>query len=240
MPTRYPGGVTNVRPNYALSDLGYPDPNLYYLYQANNKDWVDAIAASPVTFTATLVGSGSLTYADQGLTTGAIVLTTGASAADQVSLQTKGRVARADSSKNLFYSTSIAASSVVNTAVVMGLTNTDTSPIGAAGSEWTGVADGIFFYKPEGSGALGLAVRSGSSTILNLTSLYTLVFDTYARLSYQVIKGVLKAWVNNTMVVNQLISTFPAANMYQQMSVRCVTAGARALSIDYIMSAQER
>lgn len=240
MPTRFPGGVNPIRPGYALDGMNYPNPAQEYFFCCQNKDWVDAIAATPVTFTKTVVGTGAATYGDQSNMVGPIVLTTSANAADQVSIQSKARVARADSSKKLVYSTSVLFSSVVNTAGLLGLTRTTTTPIGAAAAEWTGVSDGMFFYKPEGSGALGFAVRSASATILNLTNLSTLAFGVQARLGFEYSNGRVKVWVDDTLVANQAVSTFPSLVFYQQMSVRTVDASARSMQVDYIFSTQER
>lgn len=242
MPTRFPGGINSTTPKHALEDMPFPDLVKDYVFLARAQSWTDVLAGTPLSYTVTVVGTGAPTYSDAGGTTGALLLTTSANAADQVSVQSKGRVARTDSSKYLNYSTSVTSSSTANTTWVVGLTSTDTAPIGAAGSEWTGVADGMFFYKAEASAAIGFAIRSGSATILNLTNLGTITAGIVSRLSYSYNpgNGKVKIWVNNTMVSESAVTTFPASTMYQQISVRTVDANARTMTIDHVFSCQER
>ena len=133
-------------------------------------------------------------------------------------------------------------SDATQTDVIMGITSTDTTPIGAAASEETGVSDGMFFLKIDGATDWRFYVRSGSTTIASAVSLGTITAATPDILAfdYNPQNKEVSIYVNNVKKSTVTATTFPAGVQYAQIGIQNGDANARNLTVDWVLACQER
>lgn len=244
MPTRYPGGLTTALPGDALNNLPYPDPTKVSSFWVDQSwEWVDACATTPVGWTVTAVGvTPTRTAPEVAAMFGALTVTNTAADNDSCFIQSKGHVAASDATKRLQYACRVAMSDATESDVIMGVTATDTTPIGAATSEETGVTDGIFFLKIDGATDWRFYVRSGSTTIASAVSLGTVVASTPDALAfdYNPQNKEIKVYVNNVHKTTVTATTFPAGVQFAQMGIQNGAAVAKTLQVDWVLASQER
>lgn len=244
MPTRYPGGLTTALPTDALNNLPYPDPTKVSSFWIDQSwEWADAALATPAGFTVTNVGvTPTRTAVEVASAFGALTITNTAADNDSCFIQSKGHIAVSDATKRLQFACRVAMSDATQSDVIMGITSTDTTPIGAAASEETGVSDGIFFLKIDGATDWRFYVRSGSATIGSATGLGTVTAATNDVLAfdYNPQNKEISVYVNNVKKATVTASTFPAGVQYLQMGIQNGDAVARNMTIDWVLAAQER
>lgn len=242
--TRFPGGLTTAYPSDALNNLPVPDPskNSYYFVD-QSWEWADAALATPAGYTVTAVGvTPTRTAPEVANMFGALTITNTAADNDSCFIQSKGHVAVNDSGKKLQFACRVALSNATQCDVIMGLTSTDTTPVGGVATEEQGVSDGIFFLKIDDATDWRFVVRSGSVTIGYPLALGTAVAATPDVLAfdYNPTNREVSAYVNNVKKTTVVVTTFPAAVLYLQMGIQNGDAVARTLQIDWVAGAQER
>lgn len=243
MPTRFPGGLTTALPTDALNNLPVPDPTKNsYVWMDQAWEFSDAAAAAPVGFTTTKTGTGTTTAPEVAGMFGALSITNSGADNDAVFIQSKGHIAASDAGKRMQFACRVAMSDATQTDVIMGITSTDTTPIGAAATEETGVSDGMYFLKIDGATDWRFVVRSGSATIAYPTALGTITAATADTLAfdYNPQNKEVSVYVNNVKKTTVTATTFPAGVQFLQMGVQNGDAAARTLQIDWVGFAQER
>jgi len=156
-------------------------------------------------------------------------------------VQSRGKAALATASnKRILFTCSVAPSSTV-TDLIFGITNTTTTPIGAAGSEETGTTDGIYFLRVTTEATWRFYVRSGNATVASATGLGSASSARHI-LSFEYVPTTkkVKVWVDNVQVATVDASTFPATDQYLQMGIQNGDGTTRNMSIEYMYVAQER
>ena len=243
-PTRFPGGITNNLPTDPLANMPQPDPSIgSYLWLDQSFDWADASATTPVGWTVTAVGvTPTRASPEVANMFGALTITNTAADNDSCFVQSKGHVAVADATKRLMFACRVAMSNATQADVIMGLTATDTTPVGGVATEETGVSDGMYFLKIDDATDWRFVVRSGSVTISYPLTLGTVTASTPDTLAfdYNPANKECALFVNGVKVRTVSVTTFPAVVMYLQMGIQNGDAVARALQVDWVASYQER
>lgn len=242
MPTRFPGGINNATPNTALENLPIPLPMVMGDNFFQGSRWSDAVAGTPITWTATVVGTGTRTYANTTGSFGSLTITNSAADNDSVSLQSKGKAAiAANSGKRIFF-TCRYQTNTVNSDVLLGITNSTTTPIGSAGTEYDGTTDGIFFLRPTTGTSWSFYIRSGSTTIASASGLGTAPSGSFKILSFEYVPTtkLVKVWIDSAQVASLSASTFPATDQYIQIALQNGDGNARNMNVDYLYCGQER
>lgn len=237
MPTRFPGGVTQARPNTTLGEFGLPDPTAYHVWF----DDFDNFEADQWIITTTEAGAGAATEAASSADGGVLVLTNDDADNDLDFLQYSGDDASTAietfkfvSGKKLWFKARFKVSDATQSDFVMGLQITDTTPLA--------VSDGVFFRKDDGDANLDFVVcKNGTET--QSTAVSTVSNDTYVVVGFyydgttdgiQVfINDAIKATVATTNLVDDEELTI-------SFGIQNGEAVAKSMSVDYIFVAKER
>lgn len=242
-PTRFgPNGVTNAVKSALMNMMGQPDPTKYNTFFEDFNSSSDLAAATPLNWTKTVVGT-TPTATVASVDGGAILITNSAADNDSLAAQIKNPGFIINSGKRSWFSARFKISDVTQSDFLIGLTGLDTTPIGAAASEETGVADGIFFLKIDGSTDLRLYARKGSATVTTKTGIATLVNDTYVVAGWEYDGKEFKIYVNNAHVATvaaPFATGVPALVIGPNMMLQNGEAVAKTATIDWIFAAQER
>lgn len=244
MPTRYPGGLTTALPTDPLNNLPYPDPTKVSSFWVDQSwEWADAALATPAGYTVTAVGvTPTRTAVEVANMFGALTITNTAADNDSCFVQTKGHVVASDATRRLQYACRVSMSDATQTDVIMGITATDTTPIGGAGTEEQGVTDGMYFLKIDGATDWRFVIRSGSATIVYSLALGTIVANTPDALAfdYTPANKEVAIYMNGVKKTSVIATTFPAGAQFAQIGIQNGDAVARSLSVDWVLASQER
>jgi len=241
MPTRFPGGITNSRPNTALENLLYPNPFLSGDIILKGDSLSNLALTSPATWTVTTVGTGTRVVTNTNAAYGALTLTNSAADNDSICIQSKFKAAITDSTKRIIFAARPQMNSV-NSDVLLGITNTTTTPIGGAGTEETGVTDGIFFLRVTTESTWRFYIRSGNATVASATGLGSSASGSFRNLHFEYVPTTkrVKVWINDVQVTSLSASTFPATDLYAQICVQNGDGNARNMNVEYLLTSQER
>ena len=234
-PVRYPNGVTNSDATADTSQLPILDPTKVYVWF---NDFDDYDAAQWV-ITTTEAGASSATEAVGNADGGVLVITNDSNDTDADYLQWSGvsgsgaaETFKFATGKKLWFKARWKLSDVTDTAAVMGLQITDTTPID--------VTDGVFFYKADTAAALTLEVEKDNTA--TSTAVATMVADTYIVTTFYY-NGVnaIEAFIDDVKVGTSVTTNLPDDEELT-ISFGLLNGGAAAnvLSIDYILVAKER
>jgi len=170
--------------------------------------------------------------------------------------------------KRSWFAARLKLSDVNLSSFLIGMTNADTTPLGAAASEETGVTDGIFFYKASGATDIRFAARKASATFAQKTGLVVPVNATYLVLGWAYrpasaenqggaeefalytndialtqpppVGRTDRGTVQVSSVAAPVGTAVPAVAIGPQLSIRNGEAVAKTMSLDWIFAAQER
>lgn len=241
-PTRFgPKGQTNVTKPQLLNMMGQPSPLQFNTFFEDFNNSSDAVAAAPLNWTATAVGAG--TRAVASLDGGAILITNAAADNDGIALQIKNPGFVITAGKDSWFAARFKISDATQSDFLIGLTGLDTTPIGAAASEETGVADGIFFLKIDGATDLRLYCRKAGVTVASKLAIANIVADTFVTVGWHYDGSEFKIYVNDVQVATlaaPIASAVPALVIGPNLMIQNGEAVAKTASIDYIFAAQER
>lgn len=242
VPTRLgPKGVTNAVISSLLNKMGQLDPTRYNTFFEDFNNSSDAVATTPLNWTATAVGAG--TRAVAALDGGAILLTNAAADNDSIALQIKNPSFILNAGKQSWFESRFKISDATQSDFLIGLTGLDTTPIGAAASEETGVADGIFFLKIDGQTDLRLYARKASATVTSKLAIATIVADTMISAGWHYDGKEFKIYVNDlhvTSVDAPFATGVPALVIGPNLMIQNGEAVAKTATIDRIFACQER
>jgi hypothetical protein len=264
-PSRF-SGISNASKTEVLGSMGQLDPTRFNTLFEDFNYSGDLVAAAPLNWTVTKVGTGTLAAGNEE--GGSVLITNTAGATDQISAQVKTLPFVINPAKRSWFSVRFKLSDVNLSSFLIGLTNADTTPLGAAASEETGVTDGIFFYKDTATTDMRFATRKASATFAQKTGIIVPVNATYLVLGWEFVPaspnnpgGVeeFRLFSGDTLFVQppplgrsdrgtvQLTSisapsatALPVVALSPNLSIRNGEAVAKTLSIDWIFAAQER
>lgn len=255
-PTRFPSGVQVWGGQAALSEMGLPDPTKYIFFSEEFVNAGDFVAATPPSWTRTVVGTGTVVVADE--VGGVVTLTNSAADNDSISVQQINQSYAFALNQKMFFKARFSLSDVTQSDFLMGLTVSDTAPIGAAGVEETGVADGVFFLKIDGSAALRAFVRDGGVTRFSNLNLFTLTVDTFTDIAWfwdgllddgHRVGGEIKffvkidtdeAWREVGAFRITTFSDLPTPVLGINMSIQNGEAVAKVMKVDNVLAFQDR
>ena len=232
--SRWPNGVGDNAVGSPLANYAGLNPARYALYfddffgyDAN--DWVVTETDSGSTQAVTSAAGGVLAITNAS-----------AGAADEASLQWAGGSGAVktqwtfDSTKDTVLVARFKVSNATNTALLIGLGSTDTTPVASLPT------NGVYFYKAAASTSLLASLRaSGTSQSVTLG---TLANDTYveAAFVYNSSTGYWQGFLDGVLIGSNTSPTTPSAAMALTMGLLNASAVAHVLSIDYLMVAQAR
>lgn len=254
--TNFIDGVTNVPQDQALGSYLAPDPSRVH-------QWFSDFDSFEATQTITITDPGNATVYRDWLVTqvtgttatatvtdedgGVVLMTNDSTAAHGVYAQWQGGASSVSETfkfaadKAMWMKARFKLSSATNTAMVLGLIVTDTTP--------QANTDGLYFIKADASTTLNFnATASSSSTAV---AVGTLADDTYVEVGFAYLPngspngGPSPAGIVflNGVVVGQFASfaNFPTTELAVTFGVSNGAAGASTtMSTDYIMVAKER
>lgn len=133
-----------------------------------------------------------------------------------------------------WFKTRFTVADATNSVLIMGLTETVTTPFSA-------ITDGIWFSKAGGATALDINAETGSATVFTPFQVGTMANNTYivAGFHYDGLSGQLNININGNWLANVPCSITTAA-LNLQMAVQSNSNAAQTLSVDYIFAAKQR
>lgn len=227
-PQRYSNGVTNVASSDPMGQLLFPDPTLCHVFF----DDFDKYTAADWTITTKEDGSGSATEAIQDEEFGVLKLTNAAGDNDNDFLQVSSEILKLTAGKKAWFKTRIKVSDATQSDFIVGLSDTDTSPLDSS--------DGVFFYKADGVATLDFKVAVGAVESV-AASIATVVDDTYLELAfYYDGKTTIAYSVDGTQEGTLTNDTIPTAEITPVFGIQNGEAVAKTMSVDYLFACVER
>lgn len=231
-PTRFAGGVTNVRVTDPLGMFGMPDPTTWHVFF----DDFDTFAAADWTITTTEAGAGSATEALTDVDGGALLVTNDAADDDADFFQKVGESFLLASGKRAFFKARFKVSDATQSDFVMGLQITDTTPLA--------VSDGIWFQKDDGDANLDVHCGKSSGAGTNsATAIATVVSDTFLTVAwYYDGKSSLLYYVDGAHkgTLDASSTYLPDTELTISFGLQNGEAVAKTMTVDYIFAAKER
>lgn len=232
--TRFPEGVCDATETGSYGRFAGLRPFRYF----NWIDDFDNYAAADWVVTETDAGSTQAIVNGVG---GILAMTNTAGAADESSIQWAGGAGAVrgtfawDGTKDMLLSARFKVSHATNTALLIGLSSTDTTPVASLPT------NGIYFYKASGAASLIASARkAGASTSVTIGDM---VADTYVEVVFRFVTatGMWQAFLNDALVGS--ISTAdisPTATLVVTLGLLNASAVAHVLSVDYLQVSQQR
>ena len=227
--TRFPGGLNTSEPTSATAALAMLDPSLLH----SDFDDFNKFAAGDWTITETgAAGTVALTAGDGGL----LLITTDALDNDAEWLQRVAASFLMESGKKAFFKIRFQASEATQSDIMVGLVNTDTTPLDAT--------DGIFFQKDDGDADIDIYVQKNTTTgRSSATAVGTFAADTntvwawyYDGVSYTYF------FIDDALVyrLDSSSTYLPDATLALSFGYQNGVAGAETMTVDYVFAAKER
>ena len=162
---------------------------------------------------------------------GVLVLTTLTAENDAASLQSVGEIFTFASGKELYFESRFKIGEATQSDFVMGLQVRDTTPLA--------VSDGVFFQKDDGDALLDVH-SCASSTCADATGVYTVVDDTYMKLSFYYDGGTTITYAVDDVIKGTMTATPATTELTVSFAVHAGSAAADVLTVDYINVWRER
>ncbi len=214
-------------------DYEFGKPGVFVTYFNEFTDWVAD------SWTITEVGTNTQTLSDAA--NGILVLTTGGTENDGISMQlggtgdgeTSGESWLPTAGKDIYFETSLKITEVTQNDLFVGFHIQDTAITASEGANFIG------FLKADGSTTLQF--KSSVSSVDTQSTATTMVDDTYVKLGIKCV-GVTncKAYVDNVLVGTIYTASIPTTEMKLSVEVLAGDGNADVMSVDYIFAAQER
>lgn len=190
----------------------------------NTADW---------TITTTEAGAGSATEALGNVDGGVLVITNDDASGDADFFQKVGESFKFESGKKLWFESRFKIDNATNSAVVMGLQITDTTPLD--------VTDGVFFLKSSGDTKFDFLVEK-NNTATTTSEVFTLVDDTFCTLGFHY-NGSDKVdiYANGLLVGTSVTTNLPDdEELTISFGVQNGSAVSRVMTLDYILAEKAR
>ena len=243
--THLPDGVTNVAESVALGSYVAPDPTKCHTWFSDFDQYNAGLTTTPGEWLPTITGSGTATITDED--GGILLLTNDTNEDDAYWTQWKGwnsNVAETftwTANKALWFKCRFKVSEATQSDLQIGLVVTDTTPIDAA--------DGIFFVKVDGSAEVNFkAIKTGASN--TTATVATLADDTYVTLGFAYLpfgdgvvssEAICKLYVDDAYVGSvSTFTNFPSTELAVSFGYQNGSAGAKTMSLDYIVVSKQR
>ncbi len=240
-PTRFPSGVTNVRPNTLFGKCGMPKPSRYHVWH----DDFDNFEADQWVSTIVQLGSGSASQAISNADGGVLLITNDNADNDGVFMQWSGDDAsgvvetwKFEAGKQLWFESKLKVNEIIQSDFVMGLQITDTSPLA--------VTDGVYFRKDDGDTNLDCVVIKGSAATTK-TVTGALVADTFVTLGFYYNgktgdDGAVEFYVNDALQASAVVTNLPTT---EELTIsfgiqQGEATNVKTMAVDWITVVKER
>jgi hypothetical protein len=230
-PTRFPIGVTNAYPGSNTGMYGLPDPTSWHSYF----DDFDYFSASNWVITTVETGTGNATEALTDADGGVLLITNDDADDDSDFFNKVGESFLMEAGKPAVFKCRFKVSDATESALVFGLQVTDTTPLDAT--------DGIYFTKADGSTTVTAVCRKNATTGSTSLNAATLASDTYIVLGwYYDGKSSVQVFVNDEQIgtLDGSSSYLPDTELTISFGIENGSAGAKTMSVDYILAAKRR
>ncbi len=222
-PTRFPNGVTNVKPSAPMGKFSLPDPASAHIYMEDfdyytAADWI--VTTVGTSFQQIGQGDGGILNVFPSLTPG-----------DSIFSNKDGENFLFIEGEKLWFDCRFKTNNEIDSDMVMGLQVVDTTPLS--------VSAGVYFRKSDGAATVDLVVvRSSTETIETVA---TMEDGTFIRLSY-FYDGAseIKYFVNGVHSGTVGTENLPDSLDRQTISFGAAHSSPGTMEIDYIMAAKER
>lgn len=241
-PARFPSGIATQAKSHPLGFFGGPDPAKWIVHFDDFLTFpINALTTDD--YLITEVGDGSEVVATSGQG-GRLLLTTAASDNDSITVQLKGVPFILEANKKAICRVRFQGGTLVGaataSAVLIGLTLADTSPLVTAGGVTSSITEGAYFFKPSDVSTVNFSLELGDA--ITAATIATLANDTMVDLAW-VWNGVdaFHVYVNNVKVLDQTtLTNRPTAALTLTMAIQTGTTAAQTLTIDHVFVAVER
>lgn len=225
-PTRFPSGVTNVEKGTPTGNYGLPDPSSWHTYFED----FDYYAAGNWTVTNAATGTIALTDVDGGV----LLITNNTGATDSITLQKVGESFLLASGYPAVFKCRIKASEATDSALVIGLCITDTTPADAT--------DGIFFSKADDATTITALCRKNATTGSTSLTAGTLTTSFMELAWYYDGKDSVTIYVDGVAVgtLDGSSTYLPDTEITPTIWFANGSAGAKNLQVDYVLAAKRR
>lgn len=156
---------------------------------------------------------------------GVLVLTTLATENDAASLQSVGEIFTLAAGKEMYFESRFKIGDATQSDFVMGLQVRDTTPLA--------VTDGVFFQKDDGDALLDFHSMA-TSVDTNATGVYTVVDDTYMKLSFFYDGATTITYAVDDVIKGSITATPTTTELTLSFAVHAGSAAADVLTVDYI------
>jgi hypothetical protein len=228
-PQRSPFGINTCKKTDALGMLPIPDPTRLHVFM----DDFDKYLATDWIITTAESQAGDATEAVANAKNGVLVITNDDRDDDNDFFQHANETFKFTAGKQTWFKVRAKASDVTQSDLVFGLQITDTAPLA--------VTDGVFFRKDDGAATIDVFVVKDSTTT-TAAAVATMVADTFIELAfYYNGKDSVEFFVNDVKVATLATTNLPDdEEMTISFGIQNGAVGAKVLSVDYILVAEER
>tara|TARA_R110002110_G_scaffold116538_4_gene288118 strand:+ start:1343 stop:2032 length:690 start_codon:yes stop_codon:yes gene_type:complete len=229
MPTHFTDGVSNVTSSNPLYQFGMLDPTKYHIIF---DDFDKLPIAANYTLTAISGGSGTSAITSQDVDGGVARLTTAADELDGIAAEWLSESFLLESGKKTFIKTRLSVGDAVQSAWMVGLHSTDTTPRDATLR---------FFFESVDASADVYFNIDDNTTDADSSALATLSDDTYITLAayYDGVTSV-ELFADDVRITTMTDIGLPGAEMALGFGYWNGAAGAETTDFDYVFIAKER
>lgn len=229
MPTHFTGGVSNVAVGNPLYEFGMLDPTKYHVIF---DDFDKLPIAANYTLTAISGGSGTSAITSEDVNGGVARVTTAANELDGISAEWLSESFLLASGKKAFIKARLSVGDAIQSAWIVGLHSTDTTPRDATMR---------FFFESVDASANVYFNSDNNTTDSDSSTVATLTDDTFITLAayYDGVTSI-KLYADDVLVTTMSDITVPAAEMALGFGYWNGAAGAETTDFDYVFIANER
>ena len=229
MPTHFTGGVSNVAVGNPLYEFGMLDPTKYHVIF---DDFDKLPIAANYTLTAISGGTGTSAITSEDVNGGVARVTTAANELDGIAAEWLSESFLLESGKKAFIKTRLSVGDAIQSAWIVGLHSTDTTPRDATMR---------FFFESVDASANVYFNSDNNTTDSDSSTVATLTDDTFITLAayYDGVTSI-KLYADDVLVTTMSDITVPAAEVALGFGYWNGAAGAETTDFDYVFIANER
>jgi hypothetical protein len=229
MPTHFTNGVSNVIVGNPLYEFGMLDPTKYHIIF---DDFDKLPIAANYTLTAISGGTGTSGITTQDVDGGVARVTTAADDLDGIAAEWLAESFLMETGKKAFIKTRLSVGDAIQSAWIVGLHSTDTTPRDATMR---------FFFESVDASANVYFNNDNNTTDTDSTTVATLADDTYITLAayYDGVTSI-QLFADDVKITTLTDITVPAAEMALGFGYWNGAAGAETTDFDYVFVSKER
>jgi len=229
MPTHFTNGVSNVSPGNPLYEFGMLDPTKYHVIF---DDFDKLPIGANYTLTAISGGTGTSAITSPDVDGGVARVTTAADDLDGIAAEWLAESFLMESGKKAFIKTRLSVGDATQSAWIVGLHSTDTTPRDATMR---------FLFESVDASAVVYFNSDNNTTDSDSGTVATLSDDTYITLAaYYDGKTTIKLYADDVLTQEMTGITVPAAEMAMGFGYWNGAGGAETTDFDYVFVAKER